>query len=46
MAALRAEGWIGLASGVMPGQFRSDAPWAEILQIARRLGAMASGAAK
>ena len=46
VAALRAEGWVALASGLMPGQFRSDAPWAEILQIASRLGAMASGTAK
>ena len=46
VAALRAEGWVALASGLMPGQFRSDAPWAEILQIASRLGATASGTAK
>ncbi|WP_242036420.1 N2,N2-dimethylguanosine tRNA methyltransferase [Cyanobium sp. FACHB-13342] len=46
LAALRAEGWVAWPSGVMPGQFRSDAPWPEILQIASRLGAMASGTAK
>ncbi|MEX0588016.1 MAG: N2,N2-dimethylguanosine tRNA methyltransferase [Cyanobium sp.] len=43
LAALRAEGWVALASGVMPAQFRSDAPWAEILRITRQLVATAAG---
>jgi tRNA (guanine26-N2/guanine27-N2)-dimethyltransferase len=46
VAALQAEGWVALASGVMPAQLRSDAPWSVILQIAQRLAAPAAGAAK
>ncbi len=46
VAGLRADGWVALASGVMPGQFRSDAPWAVILQIARQLAETAAAAAK
>ncbi len=32
---LRAAGWRAAASGVMPGQLRSDAPWPQILATAR-----------
>jgi hypothetical protein len=46
VAGLRAEGWMALVSGVMPGQFRSDAPWSVILQIARQLVETAAAAAK
>jgi tetratricopeptide (TPR) repeat protein len=35
--ALRAAGFGASASGVMAGQVRSDAPWPELLEIARRL---------
>jgi tRNA (guanine26-N2/guanine27-N2)-dimethyltransferase len=34
---LRHEGFAGFASGIMPSQVRSDAPWTEILTVARRL---------
>jgi tRNA (guanine26-N2/guanine27-N2)-dimethyltransferase len=34
---LRAEGWTALASGVMAGQFRSDAPWTRVLELAAAL---------
>jgi len=46
VAALQAEGWAALASGVMPAQLRSNAPWNVILQIAQGLAIEASGAAK
>jgi tRNA (guanine26-N2/guanine27-N2)-dimethyltransferase len=46
VAALQDEGWVALASGVMPAQLRSDAPWGVILQIAQRLATSAAGAAK
>jgi tRNA (guanine26-N2/guanine27-N2)-dimethyltransferase len=46
VAALQAEGWVAQASGVMPAQLRSDAPWCVILQIAQRLAIPAAGAAK
>jgi tRNA (guanine26-N2/guanine27-N2)-dimethyltransferase len=46
VAGLRTQGWEALASGVMPGQFRSDAPWPVILQIARQLAETAAVAAK
>ncbi len=46
VAALQAEGWLARASGVMPGQLRSDAPWSVILQTARRLAATDAAAAK
>lgn len=46
VAALQADGWVALASGVMPAQLRSDAPWSVILQIAQRLVIEATGAAK
>jgi tRNA (guanine26-N2/guanine27-N2)-dimethyltransferase len=35
--ALRAAGFGANASGVMAAQVRSDAPWPELLDIARRL---------
>jgi tRNA (guanine26-N2/guanine27-N2)-dimethyltransferase len=34
VADLRAAGWRAAASGVMPGQLRSDAPWAQIVATA------------
>ncbi|MFN7899078.1 MAG: N2,N2-dimethylguanosine tRNA methyltransferase [Synechococcaceae cyanobacterium] len=34
---LRKEGFQALASGVMPAQFRSDAPWPRLLELAREL---------
>ena len=34
---LRGEGFQALASGVMPAQFRSDAPWPRLLELARDL---------
>jgi tRNA (guanine26-N2/guanine27-N2)-dimethyltransferase len=34
---LRAEGWTAQASGVMAGQFRSDAPWPRVLELAAAL---------
>lgn len=46
VAALQADGWVALASGVMPAQLRSNAPWSVILQIAQRLALQAAGAAK
>ena len=46
VSALRAEGWLALVSGVMPAQFRSDAPWAVILEIAGQLVVKATGTAK
>ena len=44
--ALRTAGWAACASGVMPAQLRSDAPWGEILGIARGLVGSAAAAAK
>lgn len=32
--ALRQQGWSAQASGVMPAQLRSDAPWERLLQVA------------
>lgn len=46
VAALRSKGWLAVASGVMPGQVRSDAPWAEILQTGAKLNGTAPGTAK
>jgi tRNA (guanine26-N2/guanine27-N2)-dimethyltransferase len=43
---LRQRGYEAGASGVMDGQLRSDAPWAEILQSARELAAVGTRAAK
>jgi hypothetical protein len=43
VARLRQEGFSAATSGVMPGQFRSDAPWATILALAADL---AGGAVK
>lgn len=34
---LRREGFASFASGIMPSQLRSDAPWTEILEVARGL---------
>ncbi|MEB3318769.1 MAG: N2,N2-dimethylguanosine tRNA methyltransferase [Cyanobacteriota bacterium] len=34
VARLRQEGFLAATSGVMPGQFRSDAPWPTILALA------------
>ena len=34
---LRAEGWTALPSAVMAGQFRSDAPWPRVLELAAAL---------
>ncbi len=45
-AALQEQGYTALASGVMSGQLRSDAPWHVILQSARQLVHAAAGAAK
>jgi tRNA (guanine26-N2/guanine27-N2)-dimethyltransferase len=46
VAALRAKGWLAVASGVMPAQVRSDAPWAAILQTAAQLVARAPATAR
>jgi len=43
---LRQRGYQAEASGVMEGQLRSDAPWAEILQSAGELAAAGTRAAK
>ena len=37
LQALRAEGYVALRSGVMNGQFRSDAPWKRVLELAAAL---------
>ena len=46
VAQLQQQGFRAGISGVMPGQLRSDAPWAEILQSAARLGSGGVRAAK
>ena len=46
VASLRTKGWLAEASGVMPGQLRSDAPWGEILQTGGQLVGIAPGAAR
>lgn len=46
VAQLQQQGFRAGISGVMPGQLRSDAPWAEILQSAARLGSDGVRAAK
>ena len=37
LAALRAEGYVALRSGVMAGQFRCNAPWPRLLELAAAL---------
>lgn len=37
LADLQGQGWQACASGVMPGQFRTDAPWALVLERAGAL---------
>ena len=37
LAALRAEGFVALRSGVMNGQFRCNAPWQRVLELAAAL---------
>ena len=37
LAALRADGHTALRSGVMAGQFRSNAPWSRVLELAAAL---------
>ena len=37
LAALRAEGYTALRSGVMAGQFRCNAPWSRVLELAAAL---------
>jgi tRNA (guanine26-N2/guanine27-N2)-dimethyltransferase len=37
LAALRAEGYVALRSGVMAGQFRCNAPWPRVLELAAAL---------
>jgi tRNA (guanine26-N2/guanine27-N2)-dimethyltransferase len=32
--ALRAAGWSAAASGVMPAQLRTEAPWTVVLEVA------------
>ena len=46
VAQLQQQGFRAGISGVMPGQLRSDAPWAEILQSAARVGSGGVRAAK
>lgn len=43
---LRQEGFQARASGIMPAQLRSDAPWARILEVARELVCLAGATAK
>jgi tRNA (guanine26-N2/guanine27-N2)-dimethyltransferase len=35
LARLQQGGWRAQASGISPGQFRTDAPWAEVLAAAK-----------
>ena len=37
LAALRAEGYTALRSGVMDGLFRCNAPWSRVLELAAAL---------
>jgi tRNA (guanine26-N2/guanine27-N2)-dimethyltransferase len=37
LAALQAEGYTALRSGVMAGQFRCNAPWSRVLELAAAL---------
>ena len=37
LAALQAEGYTALRSGVMAGQFRCNAPWPRVLELAAAL---------
>jgi tRNA (guanine26-N2/guanine27-N2)-dimethyltransferase len=37
LAALQAEGYTALRSGVMAGQFRSNAPWSRVIALASAL---------
>ena len=37
LAALRAEGFTALRSGLMDGQFRCNAPWPRVLELAAAL---------
>jgi tRNA G26 N,N-dimethylase Trm1 len=34
LSLLHQQGWQALASAIQPGQFRTDAPWQEVLRLA------------